>query len=176
MVRFTATPVPEDPRTTYNFGVVEGGTSVNAIPSRASVKIDLRSEDESELARLDAALRQAIQSGVNEELAATHSSNNMLQVSFRSLGTRPAGKLPDDSPLVTTIRDSIVFSAIVRGSNAVPPMPTFRFRWEFRPWRSAGEGKGGGSHTPEEWFDPTGRELGLKRLFLAAVALAGIER
>jgi acetylornithine deacetylase/succinyl-diaminopimelate desuccinylase-like protein len=105
MVRFAATPIPEDPRTTYNFGVVEGGTSVNAIPSRASVKIDLRSEDESELARLEASLRQSMQSGVNEELAATHSSNNMLQLSFRSLGMRPAGKLPDDSPLVTTIRD-----------------------------------------------------------------------
>src|SRR6185437_9099644 len=97
MVRFAATPIPDNPRATYNFGVVEGGTSVNAIPSRASIKIDLRSEDESELARLDAGLRQAMQSGVNEELAATHSSNSMLQLTFRSLGTRPAGKLPDDS-------------------------------------------------------------------------------
>ena len=42
MVRFTATPIPDDPRTTYNFGVVEGGTSVNAIPSRVLVKVDLR--------------------------------------------------------------------------------------------------------------------------------------
>ncbi len=176
MVRFAATPVPEDPRTTYNFGVVEGGTSVNAIPSRASVKIDLRSEDESELARLDASLRQAMQSGVNEELAATHSSNNMLQLSFRSLGTRPAGKLPDDSPLVTTIRDVDSFlgnrSRLERSStDANIPLSL-----GIPALALGGGGKGGGSHTPEEWFDPTGRELGLKRLFLAAVALAGIER
>jgi acetylornithine deacetylase/succinyl-diaminopimelate desuccinylase-like protein len=176
MVRFAATPIPEDPRTTYNFGVVEGGTSVNAIPSRASVKIDLRSEDESELARLEVSLRQAMQSGVNEELAATHSSNNMLQLSFRSLGMRPAGKLPDDSPLVTTIRDVDSFlgnrSRLERSStDANIPLSL-----GIPALALGGGGKGGGSHTPEEWFDPTGRELGLKRLFLAAVALAGIER
>jgi acetylornithine deacetylase/succinyl-diaminopimelate desuccinylase-like protein len=39
-----------------------------------------------------------------------------------------------------------------------------------------GGGRGGGSHTPDEWYDPSGRELGLKRLFLAAVSLAGLER
>ena len=176
MVRFTATPIPDDPRTTYNFGVVEGGTSVNAIPARASVKIDLRSEEESELARLDAALRRAMQSGVNEELAATHSSNSMLQLNFRSLGTRPAGKLPDDSPLVTIIRDIDSYlgnrSRLERSStDANIPLSL-----GIPAVALGGGGKGGGSHTPEEWFDPTGRELGLKRLFLAAVALAGIER
>lgn len=176
MVRFAATPIPDDPRTTYNFGVVEGGTSVNTIPSRASVKIDLRSEEESELARLEASLRQAMQSGVNEELAATHSSNSMLQLSFRSLGMRPAGKLPDDSPLVTTIRDVDSFlgnrSRLERSStDANVPLSL-----GIPALALGGGGKGGGSHTPEEWFDPAGRELGLKRLFLAAVALAGIER
>ncbi len=176
MVRFTTTPIPDDPRSTYNFGVVEGGTSVNAIPSRASVKVDLRSEDESELARLDAAMRQAMQSGVNEELAATHSSNTMLQLTFRSLGTRPAGKLPDDSPLVTTIREVDSFlgnrSRLERSStDANIPLSL-----GIPAVALGGGGKGGGSHTPEEWYDPTGRELGLKRLFLAAVALAGIER
>lgn len=176
MVRFTATPIPEDPRTTYNFGMVEGGTSVNAIPSRASVKIDLRSEDESELARLDAVVRQAMQSGLNEELAATHSSNSMLQLAFRSLGTRPAGKLPDDSALVTTVRDVDGYlgnrSRLERSStDANIPLSL-----GIPAVALGGGGKGGGSHTPEEWYDPTGRELGLKRLFLTAIALAGVER
>jgi acetylornithine deacetylase/succinyl-diaminopimelate desuccinylase-like protein len=175
LVRFTATPIPDDPRTTYNFGVVEGGTSVNAIPSRASIKIDLRSEDESELARLEAALRRALQSGVNEELAATHSSNSMLQLSFRSLGTRPAGKLPEDSPLVTTIREVDTYlgnrSRLERSStDANIPLSL-----GIQAVSLGGGGKGGGSHTSEEWFDPTGRELGLKRLFLTAVALAGLQ-
>ena len=36
-----------------------------------------------------------------------------------------------------------------------------------------GGGQGGGAHTLKEWFDPTGRGLGLKRILLAALTLAG---
>jgi hypothetical protein len=36
-----------------------------------------------------------------------------------------------------------------------------------------GGGRGGGIHTLREWFDPTGRELGLKRLLLLVLSLAG---
>jgi hypothetical protein len=36
-------------------------------------------------------------------------------------------------------------------------------------------GSGGGSHTLAEWYDASDRELGLKRLFLTAVSLAGIQ-
>ena len=47
IVRFSSIRVPTSPRSSYNFGAIEGGTSVNSIPARASVKVDLRSEDES---------------------------------------------------------------------------------------------------------------------------------
>jgi hypothetical protein len=32
-------------------------------------------------------------------------------------------------------------------------------------------GQGGGAHTPEEWFNPDGRDLGLKRVFLTLALL-----
>src|SRR5437763_2957772 len=32
------------PRSSYNFGVMEGGTSINSIPTEARAKVDLRSE------------------------------------------------------------------------------------------------------------------------------------
>ena len=37
-----------------------------------------------------------------------------------------------------------------------------------------GGGIGGGAHTLQEWFDCSGRELGLKRILLALLALAGV--
>ena len=46
IVRFSSVSIPTDPHSSYNFGTIEGGTSVNSIPSSASVKIDLRSEDD----------------------------------------------------------------------------------------------------------------------------------
>jgi hypothetical protein len=37
-----------------------------------------------------------------------------------------------------------------------------------------GGGTGGGAHTIKEWFDCTGRDLGLKRILLVLIALAGV--
>ena len=186
IVKFSAIRVPDNPRSSFNFGVIEGGTSVNSIPARASVKVDLRSEDETELARLDKTLRDAIMAGVSEELRSSHSpdagddytqlNQSALHVDFRSLGTRPAGALPKDSPLLATMRsvDSYLGnrSRLERSSTdaniplslGIPAIAV------------GGGGRGGGSHTLEEWYDPSGRDLGLKRLYLAAIALAGLAR
>ena len=155
--------------------MIEGGTSINSIPARAAVKIDLRSEEEAELNRMETALRDAMQAGLREEAAANHAANDLLQVSFRALGARPAGKIPDDAPLVETIRNVDRFlgnrsrlersstDANIPLSQGIPAVAL------------GGGGKGSGSHTLSEWYDSTGRELGLKRLLLITLALAGVQ-
>ncbi|MGB6198444.1 MAG: M20/M25/M40 family metallo-hydrolase, partial [Candidatus Acidiferrales bacterium] len=70
IAKLSETQVPTDPRTTFNVGRIEGGTSINAIPERASMSVDLRSESDAELARLERELRSDVQSAVNEEMAA----------------------------------------------------------------------------------------------------------
>jgi tripeptide aminopeptidase len=176
IVKFSAISVPDDPRSSYNFGVIEGGTSVNSIPSSSAVKIDLRSEEEGELGRLETALRDAMQAGVKEEISATKSASDALQLNFRSLGTRPAGNLPDDAPLVTTIRN---VDRYLRNKSRLERSSTdanIPLSMGIPAVALGGGGRGGGSHTLDEWYDPTGRELGLKRLFLTVVSLAGVER
>jgi len=172
IVQFSSVPVPADPRSSFNFGVIEGGTSVNSIPEQAVVKVDLRSEDESELARLETALRDAMQAGVRQEMSSTNPGSDPLQVTFRSLGSRPAGKLPDDAPILETIRNVDRFvgnrSRIERSStDANIPLSL-----GIPAVSLGGGGKGGGSHTLSEWYDPSGRALGLKRLYLTVLALA----
>src|SRR4029077_5660032 len=56
-VRFINTKIPVSPRTTFNLGQIEGGTSVNSIPYGPRLKVDVRSESENELTRLESALR-----------------------------------------------------------------------------------------------------------------------
>jgi len=182
IVRFSAISMPDAPRSAYNFGIIMGGTSVNSIPARAAVKVDLRSEDDEELARLESALRDAMTAGVRDETAASggdrngayaSAHQNVLQIDFKSLGTRPAGKLPDDSPLVTTIRNVDRYlgnNSRLEQSSTDANIP---LSLGIPAVAIGGGGKGGGSHTPEEWYDPSGRELGLKRLFLTVVSLAG---
>lgn len=92
--------VPASPRTTFNVGVVRGGTSINAIAAEASFDLDLRSVSPEALAALDARAQAAISRGVAEEEARWPASKDRLALSFDTLGFRPAGMLPDTARLV----------------------------------------------------------------------------
>ncbi len=176
IVQFSAIRLPDAPRSTFNFGVIEGGNSVNSIPGEASVKVDLRSENEAELGRLEASLREAMQGGMAAEIAARRSAAGTLHMKVRSLGLRPAGKLPDNSPLLQTIREVDRFlqnSSRIESSSTDANLP---LSMKIPAISLGGGGKGGGAHTLNEWYDPTGRELGIKRLFLTTVALAGLQQ
>ena len=56
--RFAGTPVPALPKTTYNIGMINGGTSVNSIPESATMKVDTRSASVEQLDRLETALHE----------------------------------------------------------------------------------------------------------------------
>ena len=62
-------PLPREPRTTFNVGHIEGGTSVNAIPEKAAMDVDLRSGADAELQRLDSFFRRAVRQACDEENA-----------------------------------------------------------------------------------------------------------
>lgn len=172
IVRFSSISVPDSPRTSFNFGLIEGGTSVNSIPNRAAVKVDLRSEDDLQLVRLEAALRDAIQSGVNDEMAAAQRGVGSLEPGFRSLGVRPSGKLAENSELLAAItsvdaylsnpsrRERSSTDANVPLSLGIPAIAI------------GGGGLGGGSHSLDEWYETTDRLIGLKRILLTTLLIA----
>lgn len=84
--------VPAEPKTTFNVGVIEGGTSVNTIAPSASALLDMRSVDRGALEELATRAR-----GVVERAA-----GDGLTVAIDVLGERPAGALPANAPLVAT--------------------------------------------------------------------------
>lgn len=177
IARFVRVRVPEEPRTTFNVGVVDGGTSVNSIPFSASVKVDLRSTAETEIARLETALREAMQAGVDEENSSARDRsprNGKLTAQFKVLGVRPGGELPADAPLLEAVRSADRYlnnrSRIERSSTDANIPLSLGI-----PAISLGAGgRGGGSHSLEEWYESGGRELGLKRILLTALAVAGV--
>ena len=176
IVQFSSIRVSETPRSTFNFGVIEGGNSVNSIPAEASVKVDLRSESEAELSRMESALRDAMQVGMNAEISSRRAGSDSLKMKVTSLGSRPAGKLAESSPLLQTIRDVDRYlqnSSRVESSSTDANLP---LSMKIPAVSLGGGGKGGGAHTLAEWYDPTAREAGIKRLFLATVALAGLQQ
>src|SRR5467141_2798657 len=64
---FSQTPVPSSPKTTFNVGVIRGGTSVNSIPESTSMRVDLRSTSTAEIERLERTLRAAVEQAVAAE-------------------------------------------------------------------------------------------------------------
>jgi acetylornithine deacetylase/succinyl-diaminopimelate desuccinylase-like protein len=89
--QITRWQVPPAPRTTFNIGVIEGGTSVNTIADHASLLLDLRSEDATELAKLIAR---------TEELVAAANAAGDAQFTATVVGDRPTGAIPVDHPLL----------------------------------------------------------------------------
>src|SRR5437660_6743889 len=177
---FTQTQVPATPKTTFNIGVIRGGTSVNSIPESASMRVDIRSTSMAEMERLERALRQSLEAAIEEETRATEGrlassrKPSGLSSEIVGIGNRPAGELDPNARILQVIRavDSHLGNAaqIQRAStDANIPLSLGR-----EAIAIGGGGAGGGAHTLQEWFDCSGRELGLKRILLAALALAGV--
>jgi acetylornithine deacetylase/succinyl-diaminopimelate desuccinylase-like protein len=159
------------PKTTYNIGMINGGTSVNSIPESATMKVDTRSASVEQLDRLESALHEAVDAITSDS---TGRKKQELTAEVRIIGNRPAADLPVESPLLKAIRtvDAQLNNAsrIQRAStDANVPLSLGREAIAI----GAG-GSGGGAHTIGEWYDPTGRDLGLKRILLLILALAGV--
>jgi tripeptide aminopeptidase len=175
IVEFSRMRVPDDPRTTYNFGMISGGTSVNSIPAEAGLKVDLRSESDAELAQLESDLRKTFQTALGEEIDGATPGSAPLKIKFNVIGVRPGGKLPSDSPLLTAIENVDRYlgnrSRVERSSTDA----NYPLSLGIPAIAIGGGGQGGGAHSLAEWYDPTGRELGLKRVLLTILAMAGVQ-
>jgi tripeptide aminopeptidase len=177
---FRQTPLPTSPKTTFNIGVIRGGTSVNSIPESASMRVDIRSTSTAEIERLERALRFALDAAVEEE-SKTRDAKHVTQrrplalsAEVVVIGNRPGGELPPDARILHAIRavDAHLgnVAQIQRAStDANIPLSLGR-----EAIAIGGGGTGGGAHTLQEWFDCTGRDLGLKRILLTLLALAGV--
>src|SRR5271165_3890403 len=174
-VRFINTKVPVAPRTTFNLGQVEGGTSVNSIPHEAKLKVDLRSESEDELVRLESALREAMAAGVKDEMDNERErTRGKLEWKMSVIGSRPGGELAADSLLLAALRaadDYVGNQSRVERSSTDANIPLSQ---GIDAIAIGAGGNGGGAHSLQEWYEPAGRELGLKRALLTLLGVSGV--
>ena len=175
---FSRTQVPASPKTTFNVGVIRGGTSVNSIPESASMRVDLRSTSMSEIDRLERALRVALDHAVaSENQAAAQQGTrrpHVVQSEVVEIGNRPAGELAPNARLLKVIRAvdaQLGNAAQVQRASTDANIPLSLGREAIA---IGGGGSGGGAHTLQEWFDCNGRELGLRRILLTMLALSGV--
>lgn len=167
-------PLPRDPRTTFNVGRIEGGTSVNSIPQQAAMDVDLRSGAEAELRRLDSFFRRAVKQAADEENASRRPGDPLLELKIDLIGERPSGELPADSPLVELAVEATRMVGIEPRLDQSSTDSNLPISLGIPAITLGAGGTSGSSHTLAEWYDPTGRELGLKRALLVVLGVVGI--
>jgi len=165
--------VAQGPRTSYNVGVIGGGTSVNAVPFEAWMEVDMRSVSDERLRGIDAILHAAVREAVAEQNR-LRAYGDSLTVELELVGDRPSGEIPLSDPLVQRAAAAIA-----------------HFGFEPRPGRSStdsnipiargipavtlgGGGVGYGAHSLQEWWLDRDSETAIKRTMLIVLAHAGM--
>ena len=153
------------PRSSFNFGIVEGGLSVNSIPTSARTKLDIRSESVARLEELSATLSGCVEKAV--EVENDRSSGGRVSARITDIGTRPGGKLVEDAAILNILRAVDAHLAIRAQVDCASTDANIPLSMGIPAVSIGAGGQGGGAHTPSEWYNPEGRDLGLRRIVLA---------
>jgi tripeptide aminopeptidase len=163
---FSTQPPVKRPSTSFNFGLIRGGISVNAIPREAIAEIDLRSTAPAHIDELDNHLRRA---------AAEATRLCGVECKIDVIGERPSGTTAETASIVQTAlqvtrRFGVDPQLDVGSTDANIPIsmgiPAIAI---------GGGGTAGNVHTPDEWFDPSLRDFGIQRLLALIAVLAGLD-
>lgn len=166
--------VPEEPLTTFTVGKAAGGTSVNSIASEAAMLLDIRSGSPQVLRNFELEVKACLDNAVKAENKRWNSSG--ISVKTELVGNRPAGSQPPDALIVEAACKSCralgIRPEIVKPGSTDSNIPL-----------SLGipavtldcGGRGFGTHSLKEYYDPANAALGPKRAFLLILGLVGIK-
>ena len=149
-------PVEGNSKTTFNVGIIEGGTSVNTIAQNASFMYEYRSDSYQCLEKMQAFFRETVEKAMEDPEA---------KITVETIGIRPCG----------TDVDQKIFDEMVAGAKAICEKHTgFSCRLDSGstdanipmslgvPAICVGTYMGGGAHTREEFLEIDSVPVGLK--------------
>jgi acetylornithine deacetylase/succinyl-diaminopimelate desuccinylase-like protein len=116
-------------------------------------------------------MEEAVRVAVETENRA--STGRLAHYRIREIGHRPAATLQSDNPVLACVQGVDAYLGIhsrmdCASTDANVPLALGR------PAVAIGAGgRGGGAHSPDEWYHPDGRELGLRRVLLSLCLLLG---
>lgn len=142
VARMDDIPLHDDPRTSFNAGLFEGGISVNTIAPRAVAVLDMRSTSADALADLVDEVERVLAMPTPEGVS----------VEVEVVGDRPAGELPGDRGLVpaaTSVLRELGFNVTYDASSTDANIPISRGI----PAICIGLTTGGNVHREDEYID-----------------------
>jgi len=176
MNRLGAIRAPESPKTTFNVGVVGGGTSVNSIPNSMWMDVDMRSESPVELEKLETAFLNIVKESVTAENKARSTSEGAVTADVKLIGARPSGQTKAETPIAQIamasaravgLAPSLSFSSTDANLPISLGIPAIRLN---------SGGSGDRAHTPEEWIDvdKAASVRGIRALLATMIATANL--
>ena len=152
IAKFSHLTVPAKPKTTFNVGVVHGGTSVNSIPTEVSMDVDMRSESPDALNKLVADFQAVVRDAVAQENAARSTKEGKVEADVKLIGDRPSGETPLNSPIVQST------AAVVKSFGLTPSYGISSTDSNIPislgiPAITIGRGPSERSHSLDEWTD-----------------------
>ena len=146
--------VPSKPRTSYNVGVISGGTSINTIAGHAELLLDMRSVDPIELAKVEDKARRVI---------TAEARGAGVTVEIELVGDRPGGALSSNHILVQTVRNiqrSLGLTSVEEASSTDANVPLS----QGLPAVCIGITEGRGAHRLDEYLNITPMIKGMQQL------------
>ncbi len=167
--------VAATPKTTFNVGIVRGGTSVNSIAFEGSFDLDLRSESQDALDDADRRVRLGIEAAVQAERARWPASTVALAAVIDTIGIRPAGAQPDTAAIVRAAIAAGRALGIASHTNASSTDANVPIALGIPAITIGGGGAEDNAHSLDEWYEdgPDGH-LGPQRTVLLIAILAGV--
>ena len=152
--------------TSFNFGIVRGGISVNAIPSEALMEVDLRSVDAADLEGLEQQLRRTVRDAAQ---------GVGVEFQIEKIGDRPSGITPPQSFIVQAALEATRVFGVEPQLDVGSTDANIPISMGIPAIAIGAGGSSGNIHTGDEWFDPSHRDRGIQRLLTLIAMLAGLE-
>lgn len=170
--------VPKTPKTTYNVGVIGGGTSVNSIPEEVSAEIDMRSESPEELAALEQKFLAIVPRAAATENAARSTREGAVAAEAKVIGDRPAGQTPGSADIVRLAAAAYRTEGVTVSYHSSSTDSNLPISLGIPAVTLSRVASGGRAHSPDEWIGIEKPDnVKLKRILLATIlSVAGMEQ
>jgi acetylornithine deacetylase/succinyl-diaminopimelate desuccinylase-like protein len=178
MDKLSRLSAPISPRTTFNVGVIGGGTSVNSIPNEAWMDVDLRSESPQELKKLSDELLRLTRAAADEENQERSTGQGRIEVVARVIGERPSGITPQDTFIVQVAAEAIRRSGMSPTYSTGSTDSNIPISMNIPAITIDSGGFGGRSHALDEWIDvdKSASVRGIHLVMTTLLALAGLQQ
>jgi tripeptide aminopeptidase len=172
--------VPETPKTTFNVGVIQGGTSVNSISGSATMEVDMRSEDAAALKAIDAKVQRILHDALvaeNARWTGSRAQAAKLSLQIDTIGIRPTGAQSDTAKIVQVALGAAKALGFTSSTSASSTDANIPISLGIPAIRIGGGGTTEGSHSLGEWYsDGPKAYLGPQWAAMIIATLAGIHQ